>query len=209
MGKILLLNGSPVQKGCVYAALEEMQAEFAKLGVQSEIVQVGSASPAGCRACGYCSKHGRCVIDDLVNKVGSGLDETDGIVCGSPVYYSGASGQLCSFLDRLFYAYAGKLRLKLGSAVVSCRRGGATSTFQRINQYYLMSDMIVVGSQYWNMTHGKTYQDAKSDAEGMQTMRTLARNMAYVRASIEKAALPLPEKEPHLWTNFIRPDLSV
>ena len=156
MAKLLLLNGSPNQKGCIEAALEEIAGELQKCGMDSEIVQVGIAQPKGCYGCGYCATHGECVTKDLVNEVGRRLDEFSGIVAGSPVFYSGASGQICSFLDRLFYAYGGKLVNKVGAAVVSCRRGGATATFQRINQYYLMSNMLVVGSQYWNMVHGYT-----------------------------------------------------
>lgn len=202
MAKLLLLNGSPNQKGCIEAALEEIAGELQKCGMDSEIVQVGIAQPKGCYGCGYCTTHGECVTKDLVNEVGRRLDEFSGIVAGSPVFYSGASGQICSFLDRLFYAYGGKLVNKVGAAVVSCRRGGATATFQRINQYYLMSNMLVVGSQYWNMVHGYTAEDARKDLEGMQTMRTLARNIAWVVGSIEKAGLPKPVYGEHLWTDF-------
>ena len=202
MSKVLMLNGSPHQKGCVDAALAEVASELQKCGIESEIVQVGAAQPKGCNACGYCKTHGKCAISDLVNEVGARLDGFDALIAGSPVYFSGASGQICSFMDRLFSAYGGKLCGKIGAAVVSCRRGGATAAFQRRNQYFLIENMLVVGSQYWNMVHGFTAEDARSDLEGMQTMRTLARNIAWILGSIQKAGVHRPVYEPHVQTNF-------
>ena len=203
MKKVLLVNGSPHAAGCTYTALKEISDELAKGGIGSEIVQVPYDIPA-CRDCRFCKKNGRCVTDDLVNDIGSRLDEFGAIVLGSPVYYAGATGQICSFADRLFYSYSGRMAGKIGAAVVSCRRGGATATFDRLNKYFTISQMIVVSSSYWNMVHGNTPEEVRQDEEGMQTMRILGDNMAYVIKALKAADLPLPEAEKPVKTNFIR-----
>jgi multimeric flavodoxin WrbA len=206
--KVLLVNGSPHLRGCVYTALHEMAVTFEKLHVDAEILQLGGKPVADCIACGYCGSHGHCVNDkDPVNRVIEQLDELDGLVVGSPVYYGGPNGQITSFMDRLFYAAYDRLAGKVGAAVVSCRRGGATAAFDRLNKYFLMSNMIVPGSQYWNQIHGFTAEDALKDKEGLQTMRTLAQNIAWILSLKEagrKAGVPDPVYEPWIGTHFIQ-----
>ena len=180
MSKILLINGSPHEKGCTHTALSEIADTLAKNDVESEILYLGTKPVAGCIACGKCFQTGRCVFDDKVNEVLEKLDEYDGIVVGSPVYYAGPTGQLCAFLDRLFFCSERRMAGKLGAAVVSCRRGGASSAFDRLNKYFTICNMTVVGSQYWNQVHGFTPEDVRKDEEGLQTMRTLAQNMAWL-----------------------------
>ena len=175
MSKVLLINGSPHQFGCTYTALRETADTLEKNGVETEILYLGTKPIAGCIACAKCHESGRCVFDDGVNRLLERLDEFQGIVIGSPVYYAGPAGQLCAFLDRLFYCGESKMAGKLAAAVVSCRRGGATAAFDRLNKYFTISSMQVVGSQYWNQIHGRTAEDAKKDLEGLQTMRTLGR----------------------------------
>lgn len=207
MSKILLINGSPNEKGCTYTALSELAAQLEKNGVETEIYHLGRDSIAGCTACRACGALGRCVIDDGVNTLGSRLDEFDGIVFGSPVYYGAASGQLCAFLDRLFFTYGGKMAGKLAASVVSCRRGGATAAFDRLNKYPAMNNMVIVGSQYWNQIHGSNAREAAQDAEGLQTMRVLGENMAWLLRCIEAgraAGVALPRYEKRVATNFIR-----
>lgn len=207
MAKVLLVNGSPKPKGCTYTALKEIADTLEQEGVESEIFHVGNDVP-GCKDCKYCSKHGRCVIDDKVNEIGARLDEFDAIVLGSPVYYAGPSGQVCAFADRLFYSNAPRMRGKLGAAVVSCRRGGASAAFDRLNKYFTICDMPVVPSQYWNQVHGFTPDDVCRDQEGMQTMRTLARNMAWLLKCIEagrEKGIVYPQREEQIWTHFIMP----
>ncbi len=206
MSKVLLVNGSPRKKGCTYTALSEVAHTLEELGVEAEIIHAG-VTVAGCKSCGRCTQTGLCVQDDVVNDVIRRIDTFDGLVVGSPVYYSGASGQICSFMDRLFYAASSQMAGKLGAAVTSCRRGGATAAFERLNQYFLISNMMVVGSQYWNQVHGSTPEQVLEDVEGMQTMRTLARNMAWMLKCIEagrNADVQFPEREPAVFTNFIR-----
>ena len=208
MHKVLLINGSPKEKGCTYTALKEIADTLANEGVESEIFHVRSDAP-GCRDCGYCAKKGRCSIRDDVNAVADRLDEFDAIVLGSPVYYAGPSGQVCAFADRLFYSNADRMAGKLGAAVVSCRRGGASAAFDRLNKYFTVCNMPVVPSQYWNQVHGFTPDDVRRDLEGLQTMRTLARNMAWLIKCIDAgkaAGVPLPERETPTMTNFIRPE---
>ncbi len=205
--KVLLINGSPREHGCTYTALSEIAETLEKNGVTAEIFHIGKKPIAGCMACNSCASTGRCVIDDEVNKLAARLDEFDGIVLGSPVYYAAASGQLCAFLDRLFYFNGAKMAGKLGAAVVSCRRGGAEAAWDRLNKYFGISSMFIVGSQYWNQIHGSTPEQVKKDAEGLQTMRTLAQNMAWMLKNIEagrKAGIALPKYEPRISTNFIR-----
>lgn len=208
MHKVLLINGNPKEKGCTYTALKEIADTLANEGVECEIFHVRSDAP-GCRDCGYCAKKGRCSIKDDVNAVADRLDEFDAIVLGSPVYYAGPSGQVCAFADRLFYSNADRMAGKLGAAVVSCRRGGASAAFDRLNKYFTVCNMPVVPSQYWNQVHGFTPDDVRRDLEGLQTMRTLARNMAWLIKCIDAgkaAGVPLPERETPTMTNFIRPE---
>ncbi len=205
--KVLLINGSPHRDGCTATALAEVSRTLNEEGVETETLWLGKEPIPGCIACGACRKTGACFYHDLVNDCADRLTQADGLIVGSPVYYSGASGQLCSFLDRLFYSGSSRFAYKPAAAVVSCRRGGATAAFERLNQYFLMSDMPIVPSQYWNQVHGNTPDEVRRDEEGLQTMRTLARNMAWLLRSIDagrRADIALPEKEPRLRTNFIR-----
>lgn len=204
--KVLLINGSPNEKGCTYTALTEVGKTLEKHGIDTEILYLGKKPVAGCIACGKCHETGKCVFQDAVNEVAAKLDEYDGIIVGSPVYYAGPSGQLTAFLDRLFYPNEAKMAGKLAAAVVSCRRGGASAAFDRLNKYFLISNMHVVGSQYWNQVHGFTPEDVRKDKEGLQTMRTLGENMAWLFKCIEagrKAGVPFPVYEPRMRTHFI------
>ncbi len=206
MSKILLINGSPHEHGCTDTALNEIAVTLSNCGVESEIVWIGRQPVAGCIACGKCFQTGQCVFQDKVNELVQKLDEYDGIVTGSPVYYAGPSGQLCAFLDRLFYCSGGRMAGKLAAAVVSCRRGGASAAFDRLNKYFTISNMVVVGSQYWNQVHGFTPEDVRKDEEGLQTMRTLAQNMAWLlqnRKAGEQNGVPFPQYEKRMQTNFI------
>ena len=205
--KVLLINGSPHKEGCTFTALSEIADTLKKNGIDSEIFHVGTKPIANCIACGKCRETGKCVFNtDGVNEIGARLDEFDAIVLGSPVYYAGPSGQLCSFCDRLFFSNSKKMAGKLAAAVVSCRRGGATASFDRLNKYFTITNMQIVGSQYWNMVHGFTPEDVRKDIEGLQTMRTLAQNMAWLLKCIElgkKHGINKPEYEPIKFTNFI------
>lgn len=206
--KALLINGSPHAKGCTHRALIELAEELGSRDIESEIVHLDSDMP-GCRGCRYCAKNGRCVIDDQVNQLASRLDEFDAIVLGSPVYYSGPSGQICAFADRFFYSTFGRMAGKLGASVVSCRRGGASASFDRLNKYFQISNMPVVSSQYWNQVHGNRPEEVLRDEEGLQTMRTLARNMAWLLKCIDagkKSGIGFPAREPKINTNFIKPE---
>ncbi len=205
--KVLLINGSPHAGGCTFTALSELAAKLNEHGVSTELFQLGTKPVAGCIDCGKCHDSGRCVFDDRVNEILAQLDDFDGIVVGSPVYYSGPCGQLCAFLDRLFFCGGARMAGKAAAAVVSCRRGGASAAFERLNKYFTISNMNVVGSQYWNQVHGYTPDDVRRDAEGLQTMRTLGENMAWLLKSIavaRAAGVPAPQYEPGLETNFIR-----
>ena len=207
MSKILLINGSPNQRGCTFTALSEIALTLAKEGVESEILWLGKEPIADCIACGKCAESSRCVFDDLVNRIADRLDEFDGIVAGSPVYYAGPSSRICAFLDRLFYSNGARMAGKLGTAVVSCRRGGSTAAFNRLNMYFMMNNMVVPTSQYWNQVHGNVPEEVRQDREGLQTMRMLARNMAWLLRCIELgriAGLHAPVPEPRDRTNFIR-----
>ena len=205
--KVLLLNGSPHEKGCTYTALREVEGELERAGVETELCWLGVQPVAGCLACRRCKSTGRCVYDDLVNRLGDTLEGVDGLVVGSPVYYAGPSGQLCAFLDRFFYSHAPLLVGKPGAAVVSCRRGGASAAFDRLNKYFTISNMPVVPSQYWNQVHGNTPEEVLQDEEGLQTMRTLGKNMSWMlacrQAAGEKGIAP-PVYEKRVATNFIR-----
>lgn len=207
MAKILLVNGSPNVHGCTATALDEMKAVFEKNGVETETLWLGKKPVPDCIACFKCQQNGKCVFDDQVNAVHEKIDEYSGFVFGSPVYYGGPTGRLTSFMDRLFFSVPGeKFAGKLAASVVSCRRGGATSAFERLNQFYLMENMIVAGSQYWNQVHGHTPDDVRKDEEGLQTMRTLAQNMTWLLQNIgagrANGVCP-PEYEPKTFTDFI------
>lgn len=205
--KVLLINGSPNKAGCTYTALHEVETTLHKHGIETELLYLGKQPVAGCIACKKCLETGYCFRDDVVREIQKRLDEFDAIVIGSPVYYSGASGQLVSFLNRLFFATEKRMAGKLGASVVSCRRGGASATFEQINQYFTISNMPVVASQYWNSVHGFTPEDVRKDEEGLQTMRTLGENMAWLLKCIErgrKAGIDKPIYEPRLRTHFIQ-----
>lgn len=205
--KVLLVNGSPHEFGCVYTALSEMADTLKKVGVESEIVWLGVQPLAGCIGCGACRKTGKCFREDVVNTLAEKASEADGFVFGSAVHYAAASGALTSVMDRLFYSASAKMAGKPAAAVVSCRRGGATATFDQINKYFTISGMPIVSGQYWNMIHGSNAEEAKQDSEGLQGMRTLANNMAWLLKCIEagkKEGITFPEREPAIWTNFIR-----
>ncbi|MBC5737957.1 flavodoxin family protein [Lawsonibacter faecis] len=205
--KVLLINGSPNEHGCTYTALSEVAQTLHGHGIKTELLYLGKKPVAGCIACGGCGRTGKCVFDDQVNDVLSRLDAIDAVVAGSPVYYAAASGQITSFLNRLFYASGGRMAGKPGAAVVSCRRGGASAAFDQLNKYFTISSMPVVSSQYWNQVHGSTPEEVRRDEEGLQTMRTLGENMAWLLKSIEagrKAGVPAPVRESPLRTNFIR-----
>lgn len=205
--KVLLVNGSPNEHGCTYTALREAADAIEKRGIETEILWLGKGEIPGCMGCGACAKLGKCVRNDIVNETAAKLGEYDALIVGSPVYYAAPNGQICAFLDRLFYSAGGKLAGKPGAAVVSCRRGGATAAFDRLNKYFTINCMPIVSSNYWNQIHGNTPEEAKQDAEGLQTMRTLGENMAWLLQCIEagrKAGVPAPEREPKIATNFIR-----
>ncbi len=207
MSKVLLINGSPHEFGCTYTALKEVADTLEKNGMETEILYLGTKPVAGCIACGKCGQTGRCVFDDQVNRVLDKLDEYSGIVVGSPVYFAGPTGQICAFLDRLFYCGGGRMAGKIAASVVSCRRGGASASFDRLNKYFSISNMHIAGSQYWNQIHGKTPAQAVKDLEGLQTMRTLGQNIAWLIKSIEAgeaAGLAAPEYEKTQITNFIQ-----
>ena len=192
--------------GCTNRALIEIKNTLSAEGVEADIIWLGNSPIASCIGCGACKKTGECFRKDIVNEIAARLDEYDGFVFGSPVHYAACSGALSSFMDRLFYTSSKKMYMKPAAAVVSCRRGGATAAFDEINKYFTISCMPVVGSQYWNQVHGSTAAEAEQDAEGMQTMRTLARNMAYMLKAFEAATekgITLPEREAQIRTNYI------
>ncbi len=205
MAKILLLNGSAHQYGCTATALQEMISVFEKENVETELIQIGNKQIRGCIGCGFCKKNGRCVFnDDLVNEVGEKLEHADGLVVGSPVYYASPNGTVISFMDRLFYSTSYSKQMKVGAAVVSCRRGGNTASFDVLNKYFTISGMPVASSTYWNQVHGFSAEDVKKDLEGLQTMRNLARNMAFMIKTFDmaKSTMGLPEMEREFFTSF-------
>ncbi len=203
--KVLLINGSPRAEGNTYVALSEVAKALEANGVEAEIVSIGTKAVQGCIACGRCRELGRCVFqDELYNKVRERLAASDGLVVGSPVYYAGPNGSLCALLDRLFYSSSALLQYKPAAAVAVCRRGGASAAFDRLNKYFTIAQMPVVSSQYWNILYGARAGEAAQDAEGLQTMRTLGRNMAWMLKSLQNGQQPLPEREPAIKTNFIR-----
>ena len=202
--KVILVNGSPREKGCTYTALCEVAGALEKNGIETEIFQVGAKPIIGCNVC---LKNGRCFVDDPVNEFVEKAKTADGFVFGSPVHYAAASGAITSFLDRAFYGKGNVFAGKPGAAVVSCRRGGAASAFDQLNKYFTINSMPVVSSQYWNQVHGNTPDEVRQDAEGLQTMRPLGSNMAWLLKCIQAGAaagITFPEREPAMKTNFIR-----
>ena len=205
--KVLLVNGSPHAKGCTYTALCEVAAALEKQGIETELFQIGTKPVSGCLGCGACIRTGKCVIDDVVNEFVEKAKTADGFVFGSPVHFANASGAITSFMDRAFYGKGAVYADKPAAAIMSCRRGGATATLDQLNKYFTISNMPIVSSQYWNMVHGNTPDEVRQDAEGMQTMRTLGTNMAWLLKCIEAgkaAGVAMPEREAKVATNFIR-----
>ena len=203
--KVLMINGSPRENGNTAIALDEMKNVFEAEGIETEIVQVGNKNVRGCVACGRCAKLGKCVFDDIVNELAPEFEEADGLVVASPVYYASANATLVAVLDRLFYSSHFDKTMKVGASIACARRGGCSATFDELNKYFTISNMPVASSQYWNSIHGRTPGEAQQDEEGKQTMRVLARNMAFLMKSIAlgKEKYGLPEIEKHIFTNFI------
>ncbi|MDR0932749.1 MAG: flavodoxin family protein [Victivallales bacterium] len=203
--KVLLINGSPHAHNCTYTALSEVASELQKNSIETEIFHIGNRPIRGCTACGKCAESGKCIFaDDPVNTVIDKFKVADGVVIGSPVYYAAPNGELCAMLDRVFFMKSRLYAYKPAAAVVSCRRGGATAAFDRLNKYFSISNMPIVSSQYWNMVHGNTPDEVKRDLEGLQIMRTLGKNMAWLLHCINKAQIPKPQSETPIATNFIR-----
>jgi multimeric flavodoxin WrbA len=203
--KVLLVNGSPHKEGCTYTALSEVGSALEKNGIETQMFHIGKKPVQGCVACRQCKELKRCVFnDDLYNEFITLAKGADGIVIGSPVYYAGPNGALCALLDRAFYSGSAYLANKPAAAVVSCRRGGASATFDRLNKYFTINRMPVVTSQYWNSVHGNTPNEVRQDLEGLQTMRTLGNNMAWMLKTMADSHIPLPEREAVMKTNFIR-----
>ena len=204
--KVLLINGSPRDNGNTALALQEVARTLNTEGIDTEMVNLGRKAVQGCIACGMCGREGRCTFrDELYYKVWYAVKEgIDGLVVGSPVYYGGPNGSLCALLDRVFYSLSADLQFKPAASVVVCRRGGASAAFDRLNKYFTITNMPVVSSQYWNMVYGQTPGQAAQDEEGMQTMRTLGRNMAWMVKKLNVAEEGHPELEQRCWTNFIR-----
>lgn len=205
--KVLLVNGSPHEKGATYTGLKEVADALEKNGIDTEIMWLGIEPIAGCIGCNACLKTGKCFRKDKVNEFVEMIDEVDGFVFGSAVHFAASSGALSSFMDRAFYGKGARLAHKVGAAVVSCRRGGASAAFDEINKYFTIAQMPIVSSQYWNQIHGNNAEEATQDLEGMQTMRVLGNNMAYLLKCIEagkNAGVAKPEIEPKIKTNFIR-----
>ncbi len=204
--KVLIINGSPRKDGNTAISLNEMVKIFEADGIETEIVQIGNKDVRGCIACNSCGEKGKCVFDDVVNELAPKFEEADGLVIASPVYYASANATLIACLDRLFYSTHFDKTMKVGASVVVCRRGGASATFDELNKYFTMNNMPVASSQYWNSVHGREVGQAEQDAEGLQTMRVLARNMAFLMKGIAlaKEKYGLPEKEEWQATHFIR-----
>lgn len=204
--KVLMVNGSPRANGNTSIALNEMKNTFESEGIDVEILHIGNMDIRGCVACGTCGATGKCVFDDIVNEAASKLEEADGFVVGSPVYYASANATVIAFLDRLFYSSKFDKTMKVAAAVASARRGGLTATYDELNKYFGISGMPIAAGQYWNGIHGSAPGEALQDAEGLQQMRTLAKNMAFLMKSIKlgKEQIGFPEKEPKVFTNMIR-----
>ncbi len=204
--KVLIINGSPHVDGCTATALKEVEKELNKEGIETETVNIGNKDIRGCIGCFKCKELKKCVFDDEVNEVAKLFAESDGILIGTPVYYSGMNGTLKAFLDRLFHSsYVGKT-MKVGAAVISSRRAGSTSAYDEIHKYFGIAGMPIATSTYWNEVHGSNKEEVLKDDEGLQTMRNLGRNMAFLIKSINlgKKEYGLPERESGAWTNFIR-----
>lgn len=205
--KVILVNGSPKREGCTFTALSEIKKTLIEEGIEAEIYHIGT-DIVGCRACGACSKIGKCVIDDKVNEFVEIARNADGFIFGSPVHYAAAGGNITSFMDRAFFSGKGAFAFKPAAAIVSARRGGTTAAFEQLNKYFTISQMPVISSRYWNMVHGSNPEDVLKDEEGMQTMRVLARNMAWflkLREAGDKLGVELPKQEETVKrTNFIR-----
>ena len=204
--KVLIINGSPRKDGNSCVAVAEVEKILHDNGIETETLQIGGEVIRGCVACGYCFSHGKCAFNDLVNEVAEKFEQADGLIVASPVYYASANGTLISFLDRLFYSSHFDKTMKVGASIAVCRRGGASATFDELNKYFTISGMPVVSSQYWNSVHGRAKGEAAADGEGLQTMRTLARNVAFLIKSIAlgKEKIGLPEKEEKIMTSFIK-----
>ena len=205
--RVILVNGSPHQNGCTYTALNQVEKVLNNNGIETEIFWLGAKPIAGCIGCGNCLKSGKCFVDDKVNEFLEKVPKADGFIFGTPVHFAASSGILSSFMDRVFYGRRNLFANKLGAAVVSCRRGGASTAFDEINKYFGISNMPIVSSQYWNMVHGNKPEEVMQDEEGLQTMRTLGNNMAWLLKSIEagrKSGVKLPQNEEIIATNFIR-----
>lgn len=204
--KVILLNGSPHLKGCTYTALHEVEKTLNEEGIETELITIGQRDIRGCIGCRQCKEKGQCIFNDEVNEVAKKFKDSDGLVIGSPVYYASANGTLISFLDRLFYSSSFDKTMKVGASVVSARRAGTTVTFDELNKYFTISQMPIVSSQYWNMVHGNTPEEVQQDLEGLQIMRTLGHNMAFLMKSIQlgKQQFGMPEREEGVHTNFIR-----
>lgn len=205
--KVILVNGSPHEKGSTNRALDEIATTLRTEGIEAEILWLGNDAVAGCRGCSACRKLGKCVTEDAVNRLAPKLLAADGLVFGSPVHYAAPGGTITCFMDRLFYAYGGAMAGKPACAVVACRRGGASAAFDQLNKYFTISSMPIVSGQYWNSAHGTCAADVEKDEEGLQVMRSLGRNMAWLLRCIEagkREGILFPEKEPAKRTNFIR-----
>lgn len=203
--KVLLINGSPKREGNTFIALSEVAAALNANGVETEIVSIGAKAVQGCIACNKCKELGRCVFkDNLYNTIREKLETADGIIVGSPTYYAGPNGSLCALLDRLFYSCLPVLQNKPAASVAVCRRGGASATFDRLNKYFTISNMPLVSSQYWNSVHGMLPGEASQDEEGLQVMRTLGNNMAWMLRCIANSGETVPERESRIVTSFIR-----
>ena len=205
--KALLVNGSPRAKGCTFTALTELKKTLEAEGIEAELIHVGQKEIRGCIACRKCAQTGKCIFDDVVNEVAPKLAEADAFVIGAPVYFASPAGGAISFLDRLFFSTLGVDKtMKVGAAVVTCRRGGNTASFDALNKYFTMTGMPVASSQYWNMVYGGSAEEVSQDAEGLQTMRTLGRNMAFMMKSFQlgRESMGLPKKEVPVFTNFHR-----
>ena len=204
--KVLLINGSPNAKGCTYTALMEVASTLETEGIETELVHVGHKDIRGCIGCNKCMEAGKCVFDDLVNETAPKFEACDGLVVGTPVYYASANATLVAFLTRLFYSTHFDKTMKVGAAVAAARRGGLTATYDELNKFFGISGMPIASGQYWNGIHGREPGEAAQDAEGLQGMRTLARNMVFLMKSIQlgKEAYGIPEREPFQRTNFIR-----
>ncbi len=203
---VLIINGSPHKEGTTAGVLSEMVKVFCDEGIECKTVNIGTDSVHGCIGCASCKKTGKCVFDDKVNETARLLEEADGVVLASPVYYASPNGSLLAFLDRLFYSSKCDKRMKVGAAVAVARRGGLTASFDVLNKYFSISEMPIASSSYWNQVHGAVAGDEREDLEGLRTVRTLAKNMTYLMRAVAlaKESIPLPEREPKVFTNFVR-----